>query len=67
MPRKPRTVDEDCSCGWDVVVVVDEESQICHRLVSAIRRNAELCRVANCRAIDIVSADVVFVLKSDDP
>jgi hypothetical protein len=67
MPREPRTVDKDRSCCWDVVVVVDEESQICHCLVSAVRRNAELGRIPDCRAIDIVGADVIFVFESDAP
>lgn len=67
MPREPRAVDEDGSCGWDVVVVVDEESQVCHCLVSTVGRNAKLRRVADCRAIDVVGANMIFVFESDDP
>ena len=67
MPCEPRAMDEDRSCRWDIVVVVDEESQVRHCFMSAVRRNAELCRIAHCRAIDIVGADMVFVFESDDP
>jgi hypothetical protein len=60
-------MDKDRSFGWDVVVVVDEESQVRHCFVAAIRRNAELCWIASCRTIDIIGANMVFVFESDDP
>jgi hypothetical protein len=67
MPREPRAMDKDRSFGWDVVVIVDEESQVRHCFVAAIRRNAELCWVASRRAIDIIGANMVFVFQCDNP
>lgn len=67
MPGEPGAVDEDGTRCGDVVVVVDEEGQVGHCFVPAVCRDAQLGRATVGRAVDVVNAEVVFVVQFAEP
>jgi hypothetical protein len=67
MPCPPRAVHKYRARGRDLGVVVDQEGEVGHGLVAAVRWDLEVLCGLVVRGVDIVDADVVAVREGGYP